>query len=199
MKKIVGILCMMAIMATASAQLSYGPIWKVGYDVGLPSGDFSSNYIGEPGWRGFSLKGNWFFADQFTFGAYVGWNGFYEKNDRETYYGDGEAITGTRMKYMYTMPVLATVQYVMVENEKFNPYFSLGAGPYYIQQEDQIGRFVSSTKEWRFGLNPEVGVMFPFNIDVGFFANLGYNVVFYNQRNISNLGYFSLSVGLYFN
>lgn len=199
MKKIILLLIAVTAISSAKAQLSYGPIWKLGYDVAIPAGDLSNNFISEAGWRGFSLKANWNVADNLSVGAYVGWNGFYEKDDRETYYGEEEAITGTRMKYLYTMPILATAQYVLYDNEGFNPYISFGAGPYFVQQTDQIGRFQSESKEWKFGLNPEIGVMFPFNIDVGFFANVGYNVIFYNQRNISNLGYMSISVGLYFN
>ncbi len=200
-KLIIALSVFFTVTISAHAQLSLGPIWKLNYEVGFPMGDFNSKFISSPGWRGFSVKANWFPTDShnFSLGAVAGFNGFYQKDERDTYYYENKALTGTRMKYAYTVPLLATAQYIFADNEGFNPYFSIGMGPYWLQQEDQIGRYLFDENAWKFGLNPEVGVMFPFNIDMGFVASVGYNSIFYSTNGIDNLGYLSVSVGLYFN
>ncbi len=184
---------------TSFAQLSFSPIWKLNYEMAFPTGEMNSEFINSAGWRGFSLKANWFVAENLALGAVTGYNGFYQKDARQTYTSDNVSITGTRMKYLYTMPLLASVQYIHTQTESYNLYGSFALGPYWIQQEDQIGRFVDTTKSWKFGFNPEVGILIPFNIDVGFSAGLGYHHIFYSQNNLDNLSYISLSVGLYFN
>ena len=201
MKRIILAVLISTITLGASAQLSLGPIWKLTYDASFTTGELNSKYMENTSWRGFAIKGNWFVGDSenFTMGGLIGFHAFYDKVDRQTYTFGNEAITGTRFKYLYSVPMLLSAQYVWSANESFNPYVSLAGGPYYMQLEDQVGRFLAQNKDWKMGINPEVGIMIPWNIDMGLVASLIYNHVFYIKHDIPNLNYLSLSIGLYFN
>jgi outer membrane protein W len=196
MKKAIIIITLAVIGGTT---LSAQNIWTVNYTVGIPLGEMK-DYISEISWRGFSVNGNTYITDKVTIGGTMQWHAFYEKYPRNTYELQDGAITSTVWAKMYAMPLLLNAQYNFKPEGTIRPYVGLGLGPYYIQQETQVGIFTDNRNNWRFGLAPEIGLYYPFGLsDLALHVRVAYNQVFYNVDPIgSNLGFPDVSVGLAF-
>jgi outer membrane protein W len=196
MKKAIIIL---ALAVMGGTTLSAQNIWTVNYTVGIPLGEMT-DYISEISWRGFSVNGNTYITDKVTLGGTMQWHAFYEKYPRNTYELPDGAITSTVWAKMYAMPLLMNARYNFKPEGTFRPYVGLGLGPYYIQQETQVGIFTDNRNNWRFGLAPELGLYYPLGLsDLALHVRVAYNQVFYNVDPIgSNLGFLDVSVGLAF-
>jgi outer membrane protein len=174
-------------------------IWTINYDIGIPMGEMG-DFISKTSWRGFSINGQSYISDKITLGGTFQWSAFYEKYPRNTYELPDGAVTSTVWSKMYVMPLLVNARYNFKPEGTFRPYVGLGTGAYYIEQETQVGLYVDSPKNWRFGLAPELGLYYPFGMsDLALHVKVAYNHVFYNVDPIgSNLGFLDISIGLAF-
>ncbi len=175
-------------------------IWTVNYDIGLPLGGMT-DYISKASFRGFSINGNAYISDKVTLGGTFRWNTFYEKYPRDTYQLPDGAITSTVWAKLYIMPLLVNARYNFKPEGTFRPYVGLAAGPYYIQQETQVGLYSDNLHNWRFGLSPEAGLYYPFGLsDLALHLKVSYDYIFYkNVRPVdADLMYPNFSIGLAF-
>jgi hypothetical protein len=164
--------------------------------MGIPLGEFS-DFISEPGWRGFSIRGNGYLNDKLLLGGSYHWSGFREYNPRQTYEFDGGAVTGEIWKKAYFNNFNFNVTYMFMPEAAVQPYAGAGMGAYHIEQSTQLGKYASIPKNWKFGMAPTAGVYIPIGMaDWGFSIQATYNHIFYNIGNINNLGYFSISAGI---
>jgi outer membrane protein len=193
MKKAIIVLAMAVIGGSSGFSQN---VWTLNYEIGLPVGEMS-DFISKTSFRGFSVNGNSYINDNISLGGTFQWNTFYEKYPRDTYELPDGAVTSTVWAKMYVIPLIFNTRYNFMPNGTFQPYAGLGLGAYYIEQETQVGIYIDRPKNWRFGLQPELGLYYPFGMsDFGIFARAAYNHVFYNVGDIKNLGYLSFSVGL---
>lgn len=170
---------------------------SINYNIGVPLGDFS-DYINHGSFRGMNLQVDYYLNDKFSIGGYFGWNGYYQKKDRESYEFTGGAINGVRYNYLYQLPMYLKAQYIISDNGNFMPFAAIGVGTHYIEQETYIGYVGFSDYYWKFATAPEVGAL----ILMGqsgwqFKASAIYHLSFYNENNISSLQ--SLGINLGFN
>jgi opacity protein-like surface antigen len=196
MKKAIIILALVVFSGTAAFAQN---IWTINYDIGIPLGGMT-DYISKTSWRGFSINGQSYITDKMTLGGTFQWSAFYEKYPRNTYELPDGAVTSTVWSKMYVMPLLVNARYNFKPEGTFRPYVGLGTGAYYIQQETQVGLYLDSPKNWRFGLAPELGLYYPFGMsDLALHARVAYNHVFYNVDPVgSSLGFLDISIGLAF-
>ena len=148
-------------------------------------------------WKGWSIEGRKFLVDEVSFGAYLGYNGFFEERDRDLYDIDNTTINAKTWRYVYSLPILATAHYYVGEGV-VRPYLGLGVGLYYLEQEIQFGILRISEDYWKFGLAPELGFFIPFGVgsNVGTLLNAKFHQVFYNEGNIGNLNYINYNIGI---
>lgn len=196
MKKAIIILALAVFSGTAAFSQN---IWTVNWDIGIPLGGMT-DYISKTSLRGFSVNGQSYVTDKVTLGGTMQWNSFYEKYTRDTYTQPDGAITSTVWAKLYVMPLLVNARYNFKPEGTFRPYVGLGTGVYYIQQETQVGMYTDNRNNWRFGLNPELGLYYPFGMsDMALHVRVAYNQVFYNVEPIgSSLGFLDFSIGLAF-
>ena len=86
---------------------------SMSYNIAVPLGDFS-NYINLTSFRGMNVQLDYYLSDRLAIGGTIGWNGFYQKKDRESYDFNGGAINGVRYNYLYQLPLYLKVQYRLI-------------------------------------------------------------------------------------
>jgi len=176
-------------------------IWALSYEPATPTGDMT-NYISKTSGRGLSGSANWFVTNKISVGFTLQWTGFYEKNERYTWYFDGGAVTANAWKefYLWSMYANAKYQFADVEEEgKFVPYVGLNIGTMYVDQNAQVGTYEFQEKKWCFAFAPEVGTRIPMGIEKGWGFNvmLRYQIGIYEKNDISMLQFLNYSVGVY--
>ncbi len=180
--------------ATAFSQ----SVWTLSYEPATPLGDMT-DFTGKTSFRGLGASANWYVTDRITVGATVQWTGFYEKNERGTWYFDGGALTATAWKEFYILPLYVNAKYHFVEEGKLIPYAGLSLGTAYVEQSVQVGKYDFEEKSWRFSLAPEAGVRIPMGLEQswGFNIMLRYQMQFYNENVVDLIQYLNYSLGVY--
>ena len=179
MKKIIlSIAFMMATVVAVNAQTSY---WKFAYGMSFAMGE-TADFSGDNSFRGFTIEGRGFLADNVSIGGMWSWEVFDEVkrglppqpiyDDAGNHIGDQ---SGTPYTYLNTMPILFNGHYYLGDYGGVRTYFGLGIGPMYVEQREDQGFFTTQTNSWRFAAQPEVGVFIPFGLSsAGFDVRLGY-------------------------
>ncbi len=186
MKKIVAIFLFALVGVAASLQAQTKQYYSLGWDIALPTGDYS-NFISDASLRGGSFSGNVFVTDAVSIGFRFGYNSFHENKDKAVYQiGDGQALTAATYNYMVNAPVVVG-PYYHFNLGSVEPYVGLGLGVNYITQETLIQDIDIYKNEWAFIMNPEIGLRFPFkNVPLAAYVKVGYNVNFNSYNALGN-------------
>ncbi len=155
----------------------------ISYNTSLTLGE-TNDYISRFSWRGFGLDGKYFINDNMTLGWMTGWNTFYEPVSG-TFTEGTQTLTGKQYRYINAIPVLLTYNFFLNEDGEVQPFLGLGLGTYWIERKTTMGLFASTVDNWHFGLTPEVGVLFPINIQSNFYITVRYNNVFPSNDSIT--------------
>ena len=196
MRKIVlAIVLFSAIGFKSNAQGSSDLQLSLNYNIGIPIGEFNE-YIGIASFRGMNIQLDYYMSDKLSIGGSIGWNGFYQKKDRESYYRDNVALNGVRYNYLYQLPLYLKVQYILNDERSIMPYIALSAGAHYIEQETYIGYVGIADEFWKFGVAPEVGALALLG-QSGWHFKLAaaYHITFYNENNINTLQNLGINLG----
>ncbi|UTW64142.1 outer membrane beta-barrel protein [bacterium SCSIO 12741] len=168
---------------------------SVNYNIGIPLGDFG-DFISPGSFRGGNLEVDYFLNEKFSVGGIIGWNGFYERKNNQTYMFDGGAISGTRYNYFYALPIMLKAQYFFVDAGQILPYAGLGVGTVYTEHETYMGFIGFATEKWKFGLAPELGLHMGLGQSGWAFKVAGrYNAIFYNENNLNTVDYLGVNLG----
>lgn len=188
--------------------------YTLAWSVGFPTSDFGGHadvmpYISKTSCAGGMVAGQAFVLDnRLGLGASIGWNNFYQSNERNTYTdikGDkGMAITGSSYAYMSTTPIKALITYAFAPNSPiFNPYFTLGLGASYMSQHLMFQDMDIFTDNWGFMVSPEIGTYIRFGKGAMWGANIGFGYNYCTNQfklaeNIKSNGvqYLNLNIGL---
>lgn len=170
---------------------------SLSYNIAIPTTEFA-DYINIASFRGMNVQLDYYLSDQLAIGASLGWNGFYQKKDRESYDFNGGAVNGVRYNYLYQLPLYLKIQYRLIDEGDITPYAALSAGGIYTEHETYLGYIGFSDDNWTFGTAPEVGALFMLG-QTGweFKASAVYHINFYNMNNLNTIQ--NLSFGLGFN
>jgi hypothetical protein len=174
MKILIAIAILLALASGAYAD----SFMAITYDVSAPLGN-TRDFIGKASWRGLSVEGRGFFKPNWSAGVNFGWSTFDDKLDKIQEIDNGH-ISGNQFRLMYAVPIVATLHYYPNPNkysDKIMHYVGVGAGPYRIENELQVGMFTVTEQNWHFGFCPEYGFMVPAET-VFFTFNVKYNYVF---------------------
>ena len=189
MKKILTIIVLMTIGLYSFGQSMYG----ISYNMALPVGS-TSDLIGKYQWRGFSLEGKYFVGDQLTFGWQSGWYTMYD-SESGTFTEGSITRTGTQYNWLNIWPILVTCNYFFGTDGDVQPFLGAGIGTYWIEQREQMGLTASVEKTWNFAVAPEIGVLFPINLNSNLYINAKYNYGINGSSNVDNYSYLTFGVG----
>ena len=155
----------------------------ISYNTSLTIGE-TNDYISRFSWRGFGIDGKYFINDNMTLGWTTGWNTFYEPVSGSFTEGT-QTLTGTQYRYINTIPILMTYNFFLNEDGEIQPFFGIAAGTYWIERKTTAGLFSSTKDNWHFGLTPEVGILFPMNLQSNFYVTVRYNNAFPSNDSIT--------------
>jgi outer membrane protein W len=164
----------------------------ISYATALGVGE-TSDYISRFSWRGFGIDGKYFINDNMTLGWTTGWQTFYEPVSG-TFTEGTQTRTGTQYRYINTIPVMLTYNFFFNEDGETQPFVGLGLGTYWLERRTTMGLFASTEDNWHFGLTPEVGILFPVNIQSNFYVTVRYNNAFPSNDSIT-YSYLGLNLG----
>jgi hypothetical protein len=189
MKKLI-----LLLLCTVSGFFSYGQsIHGLSYSLALPTGK-TGDYIGKLQWRGVTLEGKYFLTNNITLGWQTGWNTMYESETGE--FTEGTVTrSGTQYRYLNVWPALFTMDYLFGEDGDIQPYAGVGAGAYWIGQRTLMGLTETKYSTWNFGIAPEIGVLFPVNLNSNFYVNLKYNYGINGSSDVDNYSFLTFNVG----
>jgi opacity protein-like surface antigen len=197
MKTIKSILFMMVALISFHAVQAQKGITKLGvnYSVGIPTGDFK-NVISNQSYRGWGIDILHGVNDKLQVGIGVGFQDFYQKNDRQVYhYGDGQDISAVLTHSIQTVPILAKARYTLADGN-IKPYVGLGAGGNLVMFREMLGEFGETESFFKFALKPEIGVQIPIAKGAGLHVGAAYNYLPFNKYDIKNFNNISVSAGL---
>src|SRR5690606_38167018 len=105
--------------------------------------------------------------------------------------------TGDRFRYLNTLPLLFTGKYHFSRYGAVTPHAGLGVGFYYMNQTTKFAGIDFIATDWKFGLQPEVGLGFELSSSTDFVVGATYNAAF-NSKDINAQGYLGIQAGLRF-
>lgn len=146
--------------------------YSLEWNVSIPVGDFGK-FISITSPTGGSFSGRYFVFDNLTIGFDVGWNNYYEKFPRRTYYfDDGLAVTASHYRYAYMVPFRFLTDYFFSPDRLVSPYVGLAIGGNYMEQHIILLDWDIYENQWGFLIAPEAGAFVKF----GNFSHWGINV-----------------------
>jgi hypothetical protein len=196
MKKIIVITSLLLVIRSfgygqaAGTQLIYGNI-----NLSTINNSFVSDFSAANGAIGYSF----FVRNNLAIGGEIGWNNYNQYAPKRTYHFAGEDATTDLYKYIYTLPITATITRYFNAGKVFSPYAKIGLGIQYSDQNLYYNVYETTNNNLGFVAIPEVGVKVqfarysPWCMTAGVRYSYGTNST--SQYNINNIQTFSYSVG----
>ena len=165
--------------------------------IGVPVGIMSSDFISKTSTRGFNMEYRYLFNSPISVGGGFSWQGFSQKYDRHTYEFESGAITSTRFNYLYTLPLYVNFHYYPVKSNYIYPFVGINIGAFWVDKQDQIGRYFIQDENWQFGLMPEIGALIKFDpyASFGITVKVKYNYILYNEGKYNDLSQLNIYLG----
>lgn len=197
--KIVVSACLIAITTcVCNAQLKLQAVASFDYSFGFAVSSLDE-YIPGKTFDGFHVHWRYFIERNVSLGARTGYNNFRIYMPRAVYETDRGTVSAVQTRYFNAVPFNVTGYYYMRSLHYVMPYVGGGLGPYLLRYEKFYGVVPDHQSSIRFGMSPEVGIVFPFkNSGLGLIVTGRYNHVFYNHQEIEGLRYFETALSLYF-
>ncbi len=198
MKKLIVYTLIIFSAASVSAQNKGSQAIYLNWNLGITNNNHFVN-------NDFSAAGattgySYFIRKNLAVGAEIGWSNHYSYSPRHTYQFKDGAVTTDMYKYLFTVPVTATV--IKYFNIPFPvlPYAKLGLGAQYSEQTLFYNIYESKNSDWGFTAIPEIGVNIRLNSIRPLLFNVGAQFRYAGNRaaeyNISNLQSFNFNLGL---
>lgn len=170
MKKLLLItLCLLGLSPLLKAQML-----NLNYQISLPMNQVK-DFTDKASFRGFDLEYHHFLREQFSLGAAIGWNVYYQDKNHTTgnfRFNDNDniyTITGNQYRYINFVPMLAIARYYFSDRTTaVRPYFGLGLGTSWTEKRLEVGQFASTISRWQFAMAPELGMYIPVNDQFAF-------------------------------
>lgn len=185
----------LAIFALLGSQAASGQdsFFGLSYNTAMPLGE-TQDFIDAYSWRGVSMEWRWFLQEQLSAGIFFGWNVFYKKLTDDFEFENG-ALSGTQLRTVNALPILATGHYYFASELEFRPYAGLGIGTYRTLQNTTIGIFEVENNKWQFGFAPSVGATFPVGYNLMANLEVRYNYAA-KAGDALNHSYLGINLGL---
>jgi outer membrane protein len=194
MKKIILVLLLTAIVTVTQVK-AQGGMFSVQYSMGFATGDLKE-FNNAASFRGMSFEYRYLMQPSMSVGLETGYNLFYDKMDYATYTKGTISVSGIQYRYTHAVPALATFDYYLIPDTKFNPFVGLGVGTIYSSRDLDMGMFTQENDVWQFALRPQVGVLITTSMFDLIVAGKYFNG--FKANDVDGQSYFALNVGLVF-
>ena len=172
---------------------------KLGYNISTPVGKFADE-IDKTSFRGFTGELAYPLSSKLQVGLGVMYNDYYQKYPRQVYAVDHGSISAVITNSIQTVPILAKVNYNIVQRGFVKPYISVGAGGDLITYKQYLGEFPYSKTAFKPAVNGDAGVNIAMGKTKTAGINLGanFNYLPFNYNGISNLNSWGAHAGIFF-
>ena len=198
---VAALLLAVTVHAQEQAASGYSPtsLYTLSWSLSVPLGSFN-NFINNVSPAGGNFAGRYLLKKGFAVGFEFGWNNYYKKYPRNTYYGpDGLAITGIHYTYALLVPWKVGAYYYFLPSGIADPYVGLSLGGDYMEEHIMIQEYDIYNTQWGFTMSPEVGVLIKFGKYSHWGANISAQYWFNtNSYNFTDYKTFSTMQGLNF-
>lgn len=150
------VLCILFFAVSAQSK---GWMATLNYNVAVP-GQQMESFINNTSLLGFAIDARKFVSPKVSVGASLGHQVFYWKTGETVSLENGFFGT-TQYKFLNTLPLMLSSHYHFTMSRNVHPYLGLNVGGYYGWQRAEMGIVVKEDRQWRWGLAPEFGVLFP--------------------------------------
>ncbi|MFL5739803.1 MAG: OmpW family outer membrane protein [Flavisolibacter sp.] len=170
------------------------------WEIGVPASNKYLDKVSYSGWRFEYRKG---IKSNLSVGIAMSWNSFNEYVPTKTYMSANQtkAITSDMIRQVYSLPITLIAHYYANTNSKMvQPYFGIGLGAQYLQNNSYLNIYTFQETNWGFVARPEVGSLFTFskNSPVKALLALGLNVSTNKNEffDLKGWDYVSINVGI---
>ncbi|MFD2202698.1 hypothetical protein [Shivajiella indica] len=204
MKKILFFFAIIIFGLSANAQTNNNRIpnfrknnFRVNYDVAVPLGKMSNDFINNMSWRGVSIENRWAVKPKISAGFLIGWQVFAQRFDNFTQdLNDGNsAIHGNQFRTINTFPIQGTVHYTFIEDSDIMPWVGLGIGTAHSNQVLQVGLYEVQRTITSFSMTPQAGIDVPINRVSSISLSTRYNFFLHSNQPF-NYSFMVFSIGL---
>ena len=192
MKKILLLFVSVIGFQMVHAQKGYGALT---YSMAVPMGDMK-NYIDQVSYRGVNMEFYWHLKQNIDVGAEVGWNVFYNREDKTTYTDETASITGVQYRYINAVPILAGVRWRKPGGD-LQPYVGAGIGTSSMNRSTDFGLYRFENNTWQFCLRPEAGIIYKMSDVTSATAGVKYYANFKNDEQDAQT-FLTVNVGFVF-
>lgn len=196
MKKIISFLISLSIGVICFGQQKGNSEIYANWNLGSPvNNSFVQNFSASGGNLGYNV----FIKNNLAIGAEAGWNNYNKYEPRQTYFSKTGAFTTDMYKYIFAVPVTATVTKYFYTGV-LQPYVKIGAGTLYSEQNLYYNIYETTNSNWGFLAVPEVGLHVKTNKDNRWAFNAGAQYSYATNKNedynLKNIRSYSFNVGL---
>lgn len=204
MKKILVLVAVFAFSVSANAQSERIRVpnfrvnnFRVNYDVALPLGKMSDDFIKQMSWRGVNIENRWGIKPKVSVGFLLGWQVFAQRFDNFTQdlNNGNAAINGNQFRTINTFPIQGTVHYTFVEDSDILPWVGLGVGTSHSNQSMQVGFYEVQSRFMSLTLTPQAGIDLQINKVSAISLSTRYNFFLHSNQPF-NYSFMVFSIGL---
>lgn len=181
------------------SSFSFGQSLFIGanYKISVPILDFK-NYVSPTSFVGADLDFRYFKNNWFSFGLKLGWSGFFEYKEKETYYWENKALTAEQWNYLYVSDFSFQAHFYAPTKILIKPYFGIHLGSSFVQDYKKVGDLTFNRNFWGFSYMPEMGFLFhlPKPDGLAFYASCGFHQVIINNNHYDNISNIIIKFGI---
>ncbi|MDE3143139.1 MAG: outer membrane beta-barrel protein [Bacteroidota bacterium] len=192
----------------ASSLLAQKGIVKLnaGYDVGLPLGNFKSNYVSNISPRGLMGDLSLGINNKWSVGLGFGFQDFYQKYPRTVYdLAPNQQISAVLLNSIQAVPVLAKATFTPFQGttKLIQPYVAAGAGISFVTYNQYVGEFSSyNSSGGKLTAMADAGIQLPFNrrnnSNTAAQVGVSYNYTKFGMSDAMNINMIGIHAGIIF-
>lgn len=204
MKKVLVFIAIIAFSISANAQTNKIRVpnfrknnFRINYDVAVPLGKMSDDFINSMSWRGVSIENRWSVKPNVTVGFLLGWQVFAQRLDNFTQdlNNGNAAINGNQFRTINTFPIQGTVHYTLVDDGGILPWVGMGIGTAHSNQLLQVGFYEVQRRFMSFSLTPQAGIDLPIDKVTSISFSTRYNLFLHGNQPF-NYSFMVFSIGI---
>ncbi|MCL6258572.1 hypothetical protein M3O96_05700 [Aquiflexum sp. TKW24L] len=204
MKKVLVFIAIIAFGISANAQTNKIRVpnfrknnFRINYDIAVPLGQMSNDFISSMSWRGVSIENRWAVKPKITVGFLLGWQVFAQRFDNYTQElnNGNAAIHGNQFRTINTFPIQGTVHYTIIDDGGILPWVGMGIGTAHSNQVLRVGFYEDQRKFMSFSLTPQAGIDLPIDKVTSISLSTRYNFFLHSNQPF-NYSFMVFSIGL---
>src|SRR6476646_4013012 len=104
--------------------------WEIGFPVS------NNNFLSKTSYEGGKIEYRGFIKENLSIGGFLNWRSYYEYSPTRTYENPDktQAVTTDMYRYIYNLPMGASVHYYFKGGKMIRPFAGLGLGAQYSEQ-----------------------------------------------------------------